>query len=160
MLVAIPFSLFVNPAARSGTAPYNLIARCFTPLVVRQPCGTVGNRSLQPRCSSTLRRARGPRPTTSLFGNPAERLETVPYNLVARLLCGALGDRALQPRCSCPPLEKSGTVGNRSLQPRCSLLVARCFSLLVAYLLKNGKPTSSRGRVSIYEGAMIRKAGK
>ena len=44
-----------------------LVARCFSPLVVRQPGGTVGNRSLQPRCSSTLRRARGSRPTTSLL---------------------------------------------------------------------------------------------
>ena len=62
-------------------------------------------------------------------GCPAERLETVPYNLVAHLLCGALGDRALQPRRSCTPLKGEGlpcgTVGNRSLQPRCSSTLRR-----------------------------------
>ena len=175
--------------------------------------GALGDRTLQPHCSCPpLAGVQGVVTLSLSKGCPAERLETVPYNLVAHLLCGALGDRALQPRRSCTPLKGEGlpcgTVGNRSLQPplhacdvgtvsrcwdcspnspkngafgdralqphcscpplaggqgvvtRCSLLIARRFSLLVAYLLKNGKPTSSRGRVSIYEGAMIRKAGK
>ena len=95
--------LLVYFAARSGTAPYNLIARLL--------CGAFGDRALQPRCSSTLRRVRGPRPRAVI-----PIMMWIPKS-------GAFGDRALQPRQPC------GTVGNRSLQPRCSLLVARCSSL-------------------------------
>ena len=149
-------SLLVSPAGGGAGGGHSLlVARCFSPLVVRQPCGTVGNRSLQPHCSSTLRRVRGPRPTTSLLVNPAERLGTAPYNLIARLLCGAFGDRALQPRCSSTLrrvrgprpravipimmwIPKSGAFGDRALQPRqpCGTvgnrsLQPRC-SLLVA----------------------------
>ena len=89
-------SLFVNPAERLGTVPYSLVARCSSPLVVRQPCGTVGNRSLQPRCSLLVSPSGGGRGEVTrcsllvafpflLFINPAERLGTVPYNLVARV---------------------------------------------------------------------------
>ena len=135
-------SLLAHITARSGTAPYNLIARV-------------------PR----WRGCRG-----WLFVYFAARSGTAPYNpslvspagggngVVARLLCGALGDHALQHR---PTSLMSPAGGGRGW-----LLVyfaARSGTApysLVAYLLKNGKPTSSRGRVSIYEGAMIRKAGK
>ena len=57
LLVAFPLSLFVNPAERLGTAPYNLIAR--------------------------VPRWRGGQGVVTLSlskGCPPERLETVPYN--------------------------------------------------------------------------------
>ena len=40
-LIALPFSLFVNPAERLGTVPYSLVARLL--------CGALGDRALQPR---------------------------------------------------------------------------------------------------------------
>jgi len=67
--------------------------------------GAFGDRALQPhRSCPPLAGVQGVVTLSLSKGCPAERLETVPYNLVAHLLCGALGDRALQPRRSCTPL--------------------------------------------------------
>ena len=68
--------LFLSPLAHRLLPLFSLVAHRFSPplagvggghpeLVEGLPAGTVENRSLQPRCSSTLRRARGPRPTAS-----------------------------------------------------------------------------------------------
>ena len=106
-------------------------------------CGALGDRALQPHCSCP----------------PLEKSGTVGNRSLQQPLqtCGESG--YCRDCCVVGTVPRTVRKAARSGTAPYSL-VARRFSLLVAYLLKNGKPTSSRGRVSIYEGAMNRKAGK
>ena len=121
--------------------------------------GAFGDRALQPhcsrlsfhslliaRCSPTLRRVRGPRPTTSLpsplfsliarcslLAHLTARSGTAPYNLIARVprWRGGQGEVTLSLSKGCPA-ERLKTVPY-SLIAHCSLLIAHCYSFPLAH---------------------------
>ena len=97
--------MFINPAERLGTVPYNLVARCSllvsTPLsLFVNPPERLGTAPCCRDCSPNSPKRKAARSGTAPYSlvNPAERLGTVPYSLVAR--CSSLVN----------PAERLGTV--------------------------------------------------
>ena len=105
LLVALPYRLFFlfSLAPRRSCPPLAGVGGGHPELVEGLPCGTVGNRSLQPPLQTcgesgycwdccvvgtvprTVRKAARSGTAPYSLVNPAERLETVPYNRIARV---------------------------------------------------------------------------